>query len=221
MSARPYDGIDSEIDKAAGLFSLRMTDTAESQYNAAASPGADEFVKDVPSTFSTRTRLGKNQMVAETRAIYTVAGSPALTINAGSNHHIVAWDPPIFKAEGSKSLLEIWGGSAAPYALAAGALNSLEYNSTFLHAGQIDIHQTMSVTAWRTGDGHFHLLAADLEEGLRDDADRSRHVDLVLPTSWGITNLHDVWSDRKFTTKDRYLPIDLDQARSELLTNAQ
>ena len=40
----------------------------------------------------------------------------------------------------------------------------------------------MNLSAWRTRDGTLHLLAANLEEGLRDDADMSRTITLQLPS---------------------------------------
>ena len=78
----------------------------------------------------------------------------------------------------------------------------------------------MNVSAWRTADGEVHLLAAELEEGLRDDADHSRHVRMVLPASWKVTALRDQWSGRRFPMEDRGVAIDIEQARSVLLTGA-
>ncbi len=77
----------------------------------------------------------------------------------------------------------------------------------------------MNVTAWRTADGHIHLMAADLEEGLRDHADRTRHANLVLPGSWKMQSMKDVWSNRKFALRGQELEINLNHAQSVLLTN--
>lgn len=40
------------------------------------------------------------------------------------------------------------------------------------------------VRAWTLRDGTVRLLAGNPEEGLRDDADRGRTLDLALPASW-------------------------------------
>jgi hypothetical protein len=77
----------------------------------------------------------------------------------------------------------------------------------------------MNVTAWRTADGKFHLMAAELEEGLRNDADRSRHTALVLPASWNTSMLRDGWSAKTYAVQDRKVQIDLDHAESVLLTS--
>jgi len=213
-------GVDPQIAKAAGLVSALAADATEKQYAANASPGAEEFAGHIPATFQTRTRRGENRQEPGARAIYSVEGSPALTINTSNHRRVVAWDPPIFAVKATKPLLEIWGGSAAPYSLAAGALNGLTSDGAFLHAAQIDLNQTMNVSAWRTADGEVHLLAAELEEGLRDDADHSRHVRMVLPASWKVTALRDQWSGRRFPMEDRGVAIDIEQARSVLLTGA-
>ena len=56
----------------------------------------------------------------------------------------------------------------------------------------------MNVTAWRGKDGMVRILAGNLEEGLRDDADMTRHTILVLPESWRLTKWTDAWSHQSF-----------------------
>jgi hypothetical protein len=84
------------------------------------------------------------------------------------------------------------GGRGAAYALVAGALNSLLSGREVLHAEQVDLNQTMNVTAWRGKDGMIRILAANLEEGLCDDADMTRRTILVLPESWKATSWTDI-----------------------------
>ena len=110
------------------------------------------------------------------------------------------------------SLAEDWGGSGAAYALVAGALNSLLAGTGALHAEQIDLDETLNVTAWRESDGAVRILAGNLEEGLRDDADMTRHTILVLPDEWQAAKWQDAWSSATFEANHHRLKVDLDQA---------
>jgi hypothetical protein len=48
---------------------------------------------------------------------------------------------------------------------------------------RIDMDESMSVRAWRTGDAGIRLLVANLEEGLRDVSDASCHATTLLPAT--------------------------------------
>jgi hypothetical protein len=125
----------------------------------------------------------------------------------------------MFKEKGS--LAEDWGGSGAAYALVAGALNSLLAGTGALHAEQIDLDQTLNVTAWRESDGAVRILTGNLEEGLRDDADMTRRTILVLPDEWQAAKWKDAWSSATFEANHNRLKIDLDQACSSLLQSTR
>jgi hypothetical protein len=118
---------------------------------------------------------------------------------------------------GSLPLSQIWGNTGAPYALAAGVLNDLLKRNTVLHANEIDLRQTMTISAWRTSDGTVRILAGNLEEGLRDDADFTRHATLALPQSWPGAGWKNAWTGSTISVKDNLLKIDLKQAESVLL----
>jgi hypothetical protein len=60
-------------------------------------------------------------------------------------------------------------------------------------------------------------LAGNLEEGLRDDADLSRHAVLEVPASWGATQWKDLWTGRNLSTDGLALSVDLPQAASMLI----
>jgi len=109
------------------------------------------------------------------------------------------------------------GNTGAPYALAAAAINLLLGSESALHAVEIDLNQTMNVAAWRLRDGAVRILAGNLEEGLREDDDMSRHATLMLPRSWGDT-WKDAWTGRILCLDKGKLRIDLPQAESVLLT---
>jgi hypothetical protein len=79
----------------------------------------------------------------------------------------------------------------------------------------------MNVAAWGTSDGALRILAGNLEEGLRDDADLSRHATLAIPESWGVTAWRDAWTGRVFRSKGGLLGIELPQAGSVLLEPLQ
>jgi hypothetical protein len=63
-------------------------------------------------------------------------------------------------------------------------------------------------------------MAANLEEGLRDDADLSRHATLAIPRSWQMETWKDAWTGRSFSLQDGRLSIDLPQASSVLLESS-
>lgn len=71
----------------------------------------------------------------------------------------------------------------------------------------------------RTTSSPPKLWPADLEEGLRDDDERARHANLVLPGLWKMQSMKDVWSSKKFAVRGQQLEINLDHAESVLLTN--
>jgi hypothetical protein len=82
------------------------------------------------------------------------------------------------------------------------------------------LKETMNLAAWRTHNGVTHLMAANLEEGLRDDADLSRHATLAIPRSWQMETWKDAWTGRSFSLQDGRLSIDLPQASSVLLESS-
>jgi hypothetical protein len=156
----------------------------------------------------------RNFAAPKTNVVYSVSGSPVLVMNTASSTRLVAWDPPDFYDSCCKPLKEIWGGSAAPYALAAGALNKLLGDANALHASEIDMEQTSNISVWHTSDGKFHLLAGNLEEGLRDDADMTRRAAIALPDAWSKLQWRSVWPDAAFSLQDHMLHLTLPMAGS-------
>ena len=67
-------------------------------------------------------------------------------------------------------------------------------------------------------DGTVGLLAGNLEEGLRDDADRVRTLDLALPTQWAECDWRAAWPGVTVVPADRRLTIALAPQGSTLLT---
>jgi hypothetical protein len=220
----PAGGVDPELEMLGGLIAGEGGDAYATVHPATLGSGSPAVAENVPGNFATYHRLTSNRVSNEARVVYSVEGSPVLILNNSAGKRLMMWDPPDVSGRGDPdgrgtgSLRDIWGGSAGAYALAAGAVNSLlSSRPDALRAAHIDLNQTMSVIAWRTRDGALHLLAGNLEEGLRDDSDATRHATMVLPEPWKAARWKDAWSPTRFKARHRELEIELGQAKSILL----
>ncbi len=214
----PAGGIDPELAKPGGLaWSGGPVEKQARVQAATATAFGRTLAGNVSGRFNTFQRLSRNKATAGAETVYSVEASPVLTVNTTDGKRIVMWDPPGIEHESDAPLSEYWGGSAEAYVLAAGALNYLLSRRGGLHARDLDLNQTLNVTAWRTEHGRVCIMAANLEEGLRNDADMSRHAVLVLPKSWRLVGWSDAWTRRKYAARDGLLKIDLAQAASKLL----
>ncbi len=217
----PVGGIDPELERIGGLSASDGPAEEQAKVRSATlAGGAGMFARNIPEVFATYHRRSDNTASGGARVLYSVEGSPVLTLNTAAGMKVVMWDPPDLRPDGDVPLRDDWGGSGAAYALTAGALNYLLSGSAALHAKSIDLNQTMNVIAWRTKNGAFRLLAANLEEGLRDDADMTRHATMVLPESWKAAKWTDAWTHASFDANRDELKIDLGQANSILLESA-
>ena len=192
----------------AGVHLAKLTDTSQT------------LTQHMPARFAIYYRLHRNQAAVGTRAVYEVEGNPVLIVNTAQGKRVVMWDPPNVMFKDNASLKEDWGGSGGAYALVAGGLNSLLSGSDDLDAEQVDLDQALNVTAWRGRDGVVRILAGNLEEGLRDDADMTRHATLLLPKSWRAAKWADAWSKESFEADHQRLRVNLDQACSVLMEPA-
>ena len=210
----PAGGIDLNLQRLVGLRSTDAQSASPAVQSGEASSLATQLVADAPLQFPVLQSLSRNTVSGGARSVYFVAGSPALVRNETDGVRLMAWDPPEFLDEWDKQLRDTWGGSAAPYALAAATVNSLLTNPTTLHASAIDLQQTVNISAWRTSDGKVHLLSANLEEGLRDDADASRHTTIELPSKWRNLRWNPLWPGAEIKQSSGSIDINLEQARS-------
>jgi hypothetical protein len=214
----PAGGIDPVLARLGGLSSSDGPVEDQPRIRSAKlAHDSETLARNVPEAFGTYHRLSANKALGGARILYVIEDSPVLTLNTNAGKKVVMWDPPDLQPNEDVPLRDDWGGSGAAYALTAGALNSLLSGSGALHAESIDLGQTMNVTAWRTKDGTVRLLAANLEEGLRDDADMTRHATMVLPDSWKAANWIDAWTRESFDASRGNLKIDLGQAKSVLI----
>ena len=179
-----------------------------------------ELVANMTPEFSTCCRPANLPPSISANVIYAEEGSPALVRDTSGGRKTAFWNPPYLRSINGVPLKQIWESTGAPYALAAGVIGDLLARNGSLHASQIDLKQTMNIAAWRTSDGSIHLMAANLEEGLRDDADMSRHITLELPRAWQAKSWRDIWTGRALPSPGDMLPIALPQASSVLLQSA-
>ncbi len=182
---------------------------------------APALVKNAVLAFDTYCRPDSGSASAKSQVIYTAQDSPRLTLDTSGGKRLVVWNAPDLRSVGNLPLSQIWGNTGTPYALAAGALNQLLKQHDSLHVEAIDLQQTMSIAAWRTKDGAFRILAGNLEEGLRDDADFSRHAKLALPKTWPSEPWKDAWTGRGYSFENNLLAIDLSQAESVLIESSK
>ncbi len=219
----PAGGVDEQLQKFAGLSAATQIRTPSTIMNGTASTSSVKIVSDLPLQFPVRQSLSQNVAAKTADTLYTLEHSPVLVLNRQGSKRVLSWDPPDFVDAWDKPLKETWGGSAAPYALTAGAMNLLLKDQEVLHATRIDLDQTMNISAWRTQDGTLHILAANLEEGLRDDADMNRTATLQLPEQWKDVVWHSLWKEDKekpnatrstFNVSNGILTIQLAQAAS-------
>ncbi len=180
---------------------------------------APALVKAADTSFDSFCYPQRVTATISAHVIYEASGVPELTVDSAGGRQVAFWNPPDMRSAEGEPLSVIWGNTGAPYALAAGVFNDMLKFRDTVRAAQIDQRQTVSLTAWRTASGDVRILTANLEEGLRDDADLSRHTVLDIPKSWRFAQWKDLWSGR--AESGAALPIDLPQASSMLLESSR
>ena len=209
-------GIDPQLEAIAGLrgdFDAMPMEVRPCR--GAASPS--ELAEGSEASFDLFCYPQHIEASPSAHVIYEADQVPQLTLVTAGGKRVMVWSPPDLRSAEGQPLSWIWGNTGTPYALAAGAMNQLLRQQVCLHAREIDLKQTMNVAAWRTADQHVRILAGNLEEGLRDDADLSRHAVLEVPASWGATQWKDLWTGRDLPIQGLALSVDLPQAGSILI----
>lgn len=213
-------GIDPRLAALAGLRGDFDAKPVEVQFCRGATR-TDGFVEGSEASFNSFCYPQHIEASPSSQVIYTADGIPQLTLGATKEKRVMVWNPPDLRSTEGKPLSWIWGNTGTPYALAAGVMNELLKQRACLHARESDLKQTMNIAAWRTIDGRIRILAGNLEEGLRDDADLSRHAVLEIPASWGATQWKDQWTGRVLSTHGLALSVDLPQAASMLMEESR
>ncbi|MFT7723612.1 MAG: hypothetical protein QM788_12430 [Roseateles sp.] len=116
--------------------------------------------------------------------VYGFGETAGLVLDQAGRRNLALWDPVPFFDYWYRPLKDLLNGDPTPYAVAAATLNGQLAKAGAFGAAEVDVAQSGTVAAWTRHDGGVRLLAGNLEEGLRDDADRRRHLSLRLPPAW-------------------------------------
>lgn len=211
------DGIDKSLLRLAGVNGSAAVSGGQIRL-CKSTNRAPKLVQNAQENCDTFCYPWNGSASSESKVVYSDDGSPALILNMNHGMRIAFWNPPDLRSMEGVPLSQVWGNTGAPYALAAGVFNEMLQINSALHVSKIDLKQTMNIAAWRTQEGKLRILAGNLEEGLRDDADFTRSATLAIPESWQAgSEWKDAWTGRKFGTEGGMLHIELPQAASVLL----
>jgi hypothetical protein len=202
------EGIDPSLLRLTGWSATPRTPDRPGKFQGMLGDLHLANTNNIPVKFPIQQRLTDASAAPDT-TVYSVEHVPALVLNQSGSLNLSVWDPPTLLGRCCKPLREILGNSGAPYALAAATLTQQLASGKALRAATIDLDQTGTVAAWRTTDGRIHLLAGNLEEGLREDADHSRHISLQLPASWKELKWRSAWGPENFAVERGRFGIDL------------
>jgi len=215
------DGIHPILESLAGL-NIVPPNVAAPARHCEAKNDAPDLISDAPKVFEDFCYPWTGSAPPEfAKVIYSEDRTPSLVLNERNGQHLAAWNPPNLRSIQGIPLSQVWGNTGTPYALAAAVFNELLKSNSALHAEKIDLQQTMNIAAWRTQQGKLRILAGNLEEGLRDDADFSRTAALAIPQSWQTGKWRDVWSGRTINPEGGNLYVTLSQTASVLLEATQ
>ena len=149
-------------------------------------------------------------------AVYSVGPSVALSLNETAERSIAFWQPIALDDTWYVPVRRAMKNSPAAFALASATLNRQLAQAGAVHAAVTDLNQSSTIAVWRTRDGSVSILAGNLEEGLRDDAERSRHVEVTMPEAWRGKAWRSVWNDRNPVPVGSSLPVPLAPQASRL-----
>ncbi len=189
-------GTDAALLRLAGASSTRHEPSvADRRLTASLGEGAAKlYLRNFPSSFVAPPPARNNQ--ADVRnTVYAFGEFAGLVRRKSPGMDIVAWDAVPLADYWFRPLIDNMNGAPAPYALASATLTSQLADQDTIRAGEIDLQQTGTFAAWRGRDGRVRVLAGNLEEGLRDDADRSRTIRLALPEAWGQPDWNSIWGE--------------------------
>ena len=214
-------GIDHDLAELAGVSGGGLKPEAGLKATAVLGSGIGGTASGIPGSFPIYQPASANESAPPAKVVYTVNGSPALTMRTDGTAKVVYWDPADLSYEAFPDWLDIplveRMGSVYPFVLTARTVaDSLKgTGSPFIE--NIDATTPATVLAWRKSDGTFNVLAAELEEGLSDEARTPFEVRVKLPAAWSNGRLS--WSTRWTRARggaDGNLDIPLSQSKSEL-----
>ncbi len=132
---------------------------------------------------------------APQKVVYAVGPSAALTLDQAAGRSVSYWAPAPLDDAWYVPLRDLMR-DPAPFALASATLSRQLATARAFRAAVTDLRQPGTIAAWRTRDGAISILVGNLEEGLDDDADRSRRLELALPDAWRGKDWRSAWDDR-------------------------
>lgn len=153
--------------------------------------------------------------------VYAFGDTAGLVLDQSGRRNLALWDPvPLFDYW-YRPLKDLLNGDPTPFVVVAATLNRQLAKAGAFRAAQVDLAQSGTVAAWTHADGSVRLLAGNLEEGLRDDADRSRRMTLSLPPAWRSCRWQSAWGPRPRAASGNPVAIVLPPQDSALLVCAR
>ncbi|MDN3919392.1 hypothetical protein [Roseateles violae] len=149
--------------------------------------------------------------------VYGFGETAGLVLDQAGGRNLALWDPVPFFDYWYRPLKDLLNGDPTPYAVVAATLNAQLARAGAFAAAEVDLAQSGTVSAWIRRDGSVRMLAGNLEEGLRDDADRSRRMTLSLPQSWRACRWHPDGAVMPVAVGTAQIRLDLPPQGSELL----
>lgn len=189
-------GTDAALLRLVGASSTKHEPSVEDRrLTATLGPASGGLaLRNFPAAFvAPPTARSNSASLADT--VYAFGNFAGLVRRQTANTDVVVWDPVPLADYWFRPLIDNMNGTPVPYALASATLTAQLAARDSVRASEIDLQQTGTFAAWRGRDGRVRLLAGNLEEGLRDDADRSRTIRLALPKDWAQPTWTSAWGE--------------------------
>lgn len=178
-------GTDARFASLLGLTTTRYRPAIQDRIlQASAGVAADGLgVANTPVGFAAPPVPVQNTAAAGS-VVYGFGDSAALVLTPNGPLNLSLWDPAPLADYWYRPMRDLMFGEPAPFVYASATLNRQLARAGSLRAALTDARQTGTFAGWSLADDSRKILAGNLEEGLRDDADRSRTLSLALPADW-------------------------------------
>ena len=215
----PAGGIDNDIQQLIGI-TTKDKQLGEIDCQGSLKGKQCTLTLDLPNTFLIFQPFTKNEITSENAEVfYFVNNSPALV----QNKNLIFWDPPeilVNIGDRHDKLLDEILGSVYPWALTSRVINNALAQSGNIHVDFIDPIRPVFYGAWQTADNKYKILAAQLEEGINHQRDKSVKATVNIPESWKSKRyvmINHQWGDRKLVLTGNKLDVQLSPAEVKLM----